>query len=199
MKKHGFTLAELLICIALLGLIATFSIPKILQARMDGEYTAIAKETMSTISGAFQTYKQNHEVTANTKVGDLTPYINYVKIDSTSELDEITGGTSFQCGALTGGGWGTLKCLKLHNGAVLEYGETVRFDGVTNNNALVFYLDPDGVYSGSATGTGKSLVIFLYANGRVTTYGNIAPGTVNNTNTSPFSPTPSAEPSWFNW
>ena len=196
MKHPGFTLAELLICIAILGLIAAFSIPKILQARVDGEYNSIAKEAMSTVSGAFQAYKTNHEVTANTGARDLTPFMNYVRLDSTSELDDTPGGSYFQCGVV-GGLFGTLTCLRLHNGAVLEYGTNVEFGGVSNTNAIFFYLDPDGVYSGSTTGEGKSLVIFLYANGRVTTFGNVTAGTANNITS--YNPNPANDPSWFRW
>ena len=42
--KKGFTLAELLISLGILGLIATFTIPKIVGAAGDSKYNAAAKE-----------------------------------------------------------------------------------------------------------------------------------------------------------
>lgn len=53
MKKQtpkGFTLAELLIALMILGEIATFTIPKILSAQTNGRKNAIFKETISTLS-----------------------------------------------------------------------------------------------------------------------------------------------------
>ncbi len=50
----GFTLAELLIALALLGVIATFTIPKVLQANTDAKYNAEAKETIQMIANAYQ-------------------------------------------------------------------------------------------------------------------------------------------------
>lgn len=48
----GFTLAELLISLAILGLIATFTIPKIMSAQQNNEYSAIAQEDIATLSAA---------------------------------------------------------------------------------------------------------------------------------------------------
>jgi prepilin-type N-terminal cleavage/methylation domain-containing protein len=40
----GFTLAELLIALALLGIIASFTIPKVLESSTNAKYKAMAKE-----------------------------------------------------------------------------------------------------------------------------------------------------------
>ena len=44
MKPQGFTLAELLIALTILGVIAIFTIPKVLQSQQDTRYSAAAKE-----------------------------------------------------------------------------------------------------------------------------------------------------------
>jgi len=49
-RVHGFTLSELLIALALLGLIATFTIPKVVQNILKTNYTAIYKEAYSSFS-----------------------------------------------------------------------------------------------------------------------------------------------------
>lgn len=51
--NRGFTLAELLIALAILGVIAAFSIPKVLSAQQNQTYNAIAKEAAAT----YQNYK----------------------------------------------------------------------------------------------------------------------------------------------
>ncbi|HEY9745532.1 MAG TPA: prepilin-type N-terminal cleavage/methylation domain-containing protein [Oculatellaceae cyanobacterium] len=49
----GFTLAELLIALSILGLIATFTIPKVLVAQQDMTYRANAKDVAAAISAAY--------------------------------------------------------------------------------------------------------------------------------------------------
>src|SRR3712207_5952575 len=107
--KRGFTLAELLIALAILGVIATFTIPKVLNSQQDGKYKAMAKETVSAVSEAFSNYQKSNTVTGNESLGVLTPYLNYVSIHtSTLVIDDEPSGTSRACSA-------TSVCLRLHN------------------------------------------------------------------------------------
>ena len=48
--KAGFTLSELLIALAILGLIATFTIPKVLQSVEQNNRDAVFKETLAALS-----------------------------------------------------------------------------------------------------------------------------------------------------
>ncbi|HEY9687333.1 MAG TPA: prepilin-type N-terminal cleavage/methylation domain-containing protein [Coleofasciculaceae cyanobacterium] len=192
-SKQGFTLAELLIALAILGLVATFTIPKVLQNQQDTRSNAIAKEAAGTLSAAYQAYREDNTPTANTTIDDLTPYLNYVKVDTATVVDEIPGSTNFSCSSAS------LLCLQLHNGAMLESMKGLKFNGTANNNALWFYVDPDGKYGGSTTGPSKSVLFFLYFNGRVTTWGTALPNTQNNAGGSPYNPTPAKDPSWFSW
>jgi prepilin-type N-terminal cleavage/methylation domain-containing protein len=194
--KLGFTLAELLIALAILGVIATFTIPKVLNTQQDSKYKAIAKEAASTISGAYQRYKNQSTVTASTKADDLTQFMNYLAVDSSSSFDESHGGTTATCGTAWMGG--TTTCLRLHNGAILEYNSAIAFGGTATTNNIWFYVDPDGkVTDGTTNGPGKSVIFHLYTSGRITTEGQIEPNSTSTLDVD--NPCASCDPPWFSW
>jgi prepilin-type N-terminal cleavage/methylation domain-containing protein len=160
-KAIGFTLAELLIALAILGVIATFTIPKIIGAAGNGQNTAIAKEAASMVSGAFSTYQLSNTLASGTTGGALTQYMNYVTIDSSTATTMVPA-----CSATT-------PCIKLHNGGILQYGTANSFGGTATTNALYFNLDPDG--AGAAT----TASFVQYYNGRLTTAGQQAAATAS--------------------
>ena len=171
MLKKGFTLAELLICLTILGVIATFTIPKVLQSQQNSKYTAMTKEVMGMVSGAFSAYQNANTVTATMHMSDLTPYINYVSVQTTGSIDTKYGATgSTSCSTL-------VPCLRMHNGGVMAYysgtgtGTNGNYFGGTAGNYYIYYFfDPDGTLTSSAqaTGPGKRATMILYANGRNT-------------------------------
>jgi prepilin-type N-terminal cleavage/methylation domain-containing protein len=166
-SAKGFTLAELLIALAILGVIATFTIPKVLNAAGSGQSTAIAKEAASMVSGSFSSYQLNNTLAAAVTAGALTQYMNYVSVDTSGNSYGFTG--SGLCSTVA-----SVACLKLHNGGVLEYNPTNTFGGTTTTNALVFNIDPDG--AGPLTGA----TFIQYYNGRLTTGGAAASLTATN-------------------
>lgn len=148
-SSKGFTLAELLIALAILGVIATFTIPKILSSSQNGQNTAIFKEAVSMVSGAMQAEQLEDGVAiTDTTAQDLADHMNYVSMASAA-------------GVIT---------LTLHNGGELKY--TAAEDWDATDDYIAFTIDPDGA-SGTKTATG----IALYFNGRVTTGDNITTGT----------------------
>lgn len=112
----GFTLAELLIALAILGVIATFTIPKVLQNQQNSEKAAVFKETIATLNSVFNTGIQRSEVTESNFGTYILDRINAVKICRTNAVTEgcwTTGvdpvaGQASQAGAI------------LHNGATLS-------------------------------------------------------------------------------
>ncbi len=162
-SQKGFTLAELLIALAILGVIATFTIPKILSSSANGQTTAIAKEAAGMISAAFSTYTLNNSLTTGTTAGVLTQYFNYVTTDTaTSYTGTASGDTALSaCSA-------TLICLKLHNGGVLQYSTAQNFGSSLSTAAVTFALDPDGM------GTRGKIVFVQQYGGRTTTNGQDA-------------------------
>lgn len=184
-SRKGFTLAELLISLAILGVIATFTIPKILSAQQNAADSAKAKEAMATISAAYQAYQQNNVVTASTTSEILIPYMNYVARDTTSPIDNVPTNAPDSCTSKV--------CLKLHNGAMLARQPSESFNGTGATNGWWFLLDPDGIQNSSKPSVG----FYLYYNGRITTHGKCS----GNVDSSVFSYpcNPVYEPSWFSF
>jgi type II secretory pathway pseudopilin PulG len=198
-RKHnsnvGFTLAELLICILILGEIATFTIPKIISSQQNNSYNAKAKEAIASIAAAYSAYTTANGYSINTGIGNLTPYLNYLAVDSASTIDSYYGdsGVTANCGGSSG------ACLRLHNGAFLQYWPGATFSGNATNNGIPILFDPDGkVTDGTSNGAGKSVYLFLYYNGRVVDLGNLVPNTTWSTNSN-WQPNPSQVPPWFSW
>jgi prepilin-type N-terminal cleavage/methylation domain-containing protein len=189
-SQAGFTLAELLIALAILGVIATFTIPKILTATGTSQLKAVAKESASILSGAYQDFDTNYSVTSTTgpTTTGFLANVNYVAV--------VTGApaTSALTGLPTNCVTGTNTCLQLHNGAILQYRDANNFGGTASTNYIHFNIDPDGT-KGTAT---TDIVTFkLYANGKIT-------DTSNGTGTTASGGTAGTDyvattPSWFTW
>ncbi len=195
-RAHGFTLAELLIALAILGVIATFTIPKILTAQQDQKNNAVVKEVAAAIAAAYQAHKLSGADVSIMKAHAITSYLNYVSLDSSSFVDSLPGTLSYTCG--TGG----RPCFRLHSGAVLRYYGDNFCNGTPTG--IPYEVDPDGVYSGTTNGPGKAVRFFLYSDGRITTEGTLATATVwsaDGSSTCGFSRSAIAasDPAWFTW
>ena len=184
----GFTLAELLIALVLLSLIAIFTIPKILQAEQDGKYNAMGKEAVSTVAQAYAMARQQGKPPITMAPTDLIQYLNYVRTVTTA-IDDVEGYGALDCASPQ------FTCVKLHNGGVLWMDSTDTFGGNTINHAIYTIFDADGTHNGSITGRGKALEIVQYYNGRVTTGESMDPGTL----LYGVAQTPGQDPAWFLW
>jgi prepilin-type N-terminal cleavage/methylation domain-containing protein len=172
--RFGFTLAELLIALAILGEIATFTLPKIINSQQNKSYNAKAKEAAATLTQALQYYRVYNSFASNTGIGDLTQYMNYVSYDSSGTLiDERYTGTTVACN-VSGG-----RCIRLHNGAAIQFWPGDRFGSCTSLHAVGFRVDPDGVVTdGTTNGPGKAVELFIYCDGKVRDRANVEPGTI---------------------
>jgi prepilin-type N-terminal cleavage/methylation domain-containing protein len=189
----GFTLAELLIALGILGIIATFTIPKILNAQRNNAKVAATKEVMATLATAFQQHKLNGLVTVDTHPNDLlSKYFNYVTLDSTSAVDMYPGGgAGLMCST------GTATCYRLHNGGLVRPWNCTLGNVTDPAYAIAILFDADGVY----TGDEDSVRIFVHSNGQVQTEGTATAGTTIDCSSPIVSagPDPTKDPSWFSW
>ena len=76
---QGFTLSELLVSLAVLGLIAAFAIPKVLTAVGNSSARAIGSELIATISQSYEALRadRNGSLARGTKAPDLVGKMNY--------------------------------------------------------------------------------------------------------------------------
>lgn len=190
----GFTLAELLIALAILGVIAMFTIPKLLMAQQNQQHIAQAKEAAAMFSGAFQQAKLAGLVTANTRPSDLTPYMNYVSLvtDGTA-TDAPPGGASHTCDA-------SHACLKMATGGVLWL-QDWPFGGTGPLYTIEASYDPDAINNTTdpADGPLKAVQFTLYYDGFITTRGKTKPNSCNVWDCTGLEPNSSLDPSWFSW
>ena len=188
--SHAFTLAELLVCLTIIGVIATFTIPKILQSQQNLTYSSAAKEAVGTVSGAYIAYASLNGFDPNMKESTFLSLINYVSKQTSGLLDNYPGSapSTIDCSAVT--------CLKLHNAGVLVIpNSNTYFGGSDSLAALPFVFDPDGVYGGTAQR--QSVKFFVYYNGRVLTRQQIFTGTHDNGST--YNPSANSDPIWLTW
>lgn len=189
-------MAELLIALVVLGVIFALTIPKVLQSQNTGRYNAAAKDVMLTIDGAYKAYMMENTAGAATRGSDLTPYIDYVRVDTTTVIDDNpTDGTGLACSSTA---W---DCLQLFDGGILLYPKISNhsFGNTYATNGTWFQFDPDGknLNVNTVDGPGKGLEFWLYYNGNIRTRSTINSATC--TQNGCFNPVSNADPSWFSW
>ncbi len=194
-KQAAFTLAEVLIVMAILGVVATFTVPKVLYSSNQASWNAKAKEAAAAISEAYTLYRMEKGVSASTKSTDILAYINAVG-PYTGQVNDYPGLTGGSC-------TGFRTCIQLHNGAVIGVHNTNTFGGTTPNHAVIFYIDPDGKYTDGGTSTPEngSVIFWLYANGGLRTYGTLLSPTLGayDSSAASWGPCPTCDPTWFSW
>lgn len=205
-STSGFTLSELLVSLAVLGLIAAFAIPKVLSAVADSSTKAIGKEAISVISSAYDSLKAENSgfVARSTTIAQLVARMNAER--DVLAANYAANGVAAQAGST--------NALKLQSGGIIYYNNTDTF--VRNGTAegtMAFRIDPDGegnfgsvsVYLGFdgrlwvadelyAAGTGTQVSPFN------ATY-NIASEPVGAFGTTPTTPNnvANADTTWFEW
>lgn len=115
LKHYGFTLAELLIAIAILGVISTFSIPKVLNALQDNRKAALFKEVIATLNGAFYAGWIKNEITEDNMGSYLLDHINVAKICKNNAQTENCWPQSDPSASSQATKFGAI----LHNGATI--------------------------------------------------------------------------------
>lgn len=166
----GFTLAELLVALLILGEIATFTIPKILNSQQNGQRIAVFKETYSTISELTYRGYLMGSIAAGSNGGYLRNNMNSVKIcpDNSS-----TQGCWTQPGDVTEAGE---PGLILHNGATIS-----GLNDSPGGPGNAFLIDWNGPASPNIEGTDQLFLLMCYGSSPCSTLSSgstVKPGTV---------------------
>jgi type II secretory pathway pseudopilin PulG len=201
-KAAAFSFAELLITLAIIGVLAAFLLPKVLISS-NTNTDKNNKKTSQAAWAIMQAYEQ-YRLTVGTvpttmTPSTLTPYMNYVSMDTSgTTMDTIPGAASVTCIAAT-------PCLRLHNGGLLRMNDNYKFGGSSTLNGVYFIFDPDPVNNTTSTADGplKAVGLLLYYDGSplITTRGTVRSGTAITSVATGlplgFEPDSTLDPSWF--
>jgi prepilin-type N-terminal cleavage/methylation domain-containing protein len=198
-QNSGFSLAELLITMAIIGILAAFTVPKFASTQSPNyaaKYTSITKNAAYTVLNAYEAYRLEHTTIPTTLgIKDLTPYMNFAALDTSGSttLDHTQTNGTKTCDS-------TNTCIRLYSSAMLLYENNVQFGGTSTTNAVFFSVDPDGkVTDGTTNGPGKAIELWLYFDGKIRSTADMRTNTVFSNGSSTYNTGPNTQniPPWF--
>ncbi len=177
--KAGFTLAELLVSLGVIGIIAALAIPKILTASNDSVSNAkVHKATQAVVNG-YEKWKQNNGDSLGMTGADLMTFVNYSSLITDGRIVDIHPGSgNFTCSTTLTTTSGNLAgpCYQMQDGSMVYFmGHTGVAFTASDTSVLYFAVDPDAIESGSNTqdNSGIATAFFLYKNGRLRERGHL--------------------------
>jgi type II secretory pathway pseudopilin PulG len=202
--RMGYSLAELIIAMAVLGLVAAMVVPSILANVGTQQNQTLANDAKLLVSGAFADYElATLNVPSSFALPQLETYLPFAKnLSAAGEnvlIDCPPQGTALPLGC-TGTAPRTASLtaanpaytvLRLKSGALLVYPKTWTFAGTSTLNALPFVVDPNGKQNQGS----DSVEYWLYTNGTVLTRQTLTSNTVNSAGT--FSSVGSSDPAYL--
>lgn len=189
--RKGFTLAEVLITLGIIGIVAAMTIPTLIQKQTEKVTVTKVKKMYSTLSQAYLMNKAQDEIVLdNTQAQSdeaaaevakiFTPYLKITKDCGNNDDGCIYTGTyKYKNGSNFGNfnkGAGAYKVV-LNDGATIWFRRAYDITG-TNANSIIFY-DVNGVQEPNTIG--KDTFIFVVYNDRVLPAGDMENATVYDT------------------
>jgi hypothetical protein len=155
-----------------------------------GKYNKAVISVAEHVIVAFEAHKAEQKLTADTTMGDLTPYLPYVRVETAGDIDNYYTLVRSACTAKA-------PCLRMKDGSVLQY-YPYRFGGTATTNAIIFQVDPDGKVTDDTTnGLGKAAQLILYNSGRIFPRGSHPKNTCTGDGLGCYDEDPNADPPWL--
>ena len=162
-RRNGFTLAELLIALAVLGVIATFNIVKIFNSINLVQKKSVLKETVSTLNTLTYT-ALNNGVAPNVMNAYILQQLNAVKTCmSNASTQGCWSGPAYL-------GWQTQPGVRLHNGStiigMIDYSGNNFGGGQWQNQVMI---DWNGETGPNTIGDDQIDLVYCYGTVKCTT------------------------------
>jgi prepilin-type N-terminal cleavage/methylation domain-containing protein len=167
---NGFTLAEVIITLGVLGLLVAMVVPSVTQVKQhDGIYKLQLQSAVARVSAAYEQYKLDFDPPMTLTLGTLAPYLRGSRLlTSSTYINDWGVTTSLRCATTPGA-----VCYALGDGAVVATIATYRFGQGSETNlaerCLPILIDLDGKHITQATPdlNSRSALFLLMYDGRM--------------------------------
>jgi len=168
--QQAFSLAELLVVLAVIGFVAMLVTPKVTVAFDRHTRTAIVKDLTMSVAQAYGVLSVKEGMTAATTFGDIARYMNIANMKTTGSIDSYPGGPAVSCS-------GSYSCYQMASGSIIAVDNAHTFSEEIPNASLRFIIDTDGDMQAGTTMTnggtiedvsGAGAGFFLSYDGRIT-------------------------------
>lgn len=168
LKRSGFTLAELLIALAIMGVIATFTIPKVLSSQNNAKKNALFREAIAALNDATYAGVQDHSLVKGASFWNDDTYllnsINAYKkcanasvggcwtVAEPSGVNQITQPGVVLHNGVAIAGFGPSPITQDHNQVIIDW-NGAELPNVEGDDQIVVRLCYGSCFSGQRTGT----------------------------------------------
>jgi prepilin-type N-terminal cleavage/methylation domain-containing protein len=182
--KQGFTMSELLIGLGILGLIAAFSVPKLLNVSNAALANAKVHKAAQAVVNGLEKWTQENGRSASTTPANIMNVVQHNGLITDGRSVDWTPGTSddFTCVTNPAADHES-SCYQMPDGSVLFFilhwssADFTSF-GTSPENSLYFGVDPDGIVTEdtSRSSTSNTTAFYLSFNGRLRERGRLKDG-----------------------